>query len=441
MAAARLKRWLSRWDLRPGEQDGMTFGQVLTVGNLRRVEIACLLGLFSRIIEFTGGLRSAMVVGHILLMIAFLLASLVVRRSSSAWLARGFVAIFLIVALLSSQWVVAVEGAHGRLTSGYLLMILSVTLLFVIPPRLVAAGLSALFVSYCAIVLDMPAPRIEKIIAIENAFIVSGIAVIAAALIHAGRRRDYDQKREIRLQNHLLVERNAELDMLMAITAHDVRSPLYGLRNLFDLTIRRAAQQPDLPLAVLRQAMESIDAMLALATRLLDAHAAEHQPLARLVEDVRGPILAAAGRIGPLAEAADVAIALDLPDRPLIAPFDAGALAQILDNLLSNAVRFSPTGGTVRIAAARAEDRATITIRDEGPGIAPARRDMLFKKFHRGGGGSSGGVEATPGTGMGLFIVATLAERMGAAVRCDPDDGTGATFVVTLGGADDTGRS
>lgn len=427
-----MRSWLSRWDLTPGEQAGMTFGQVLTVGNLRRVEIACLLGLFSRIIEVTGGLRSAMVVGHIALMIAFLLASLVVRRSSSAWLARGFVAIFLVVALLSSQWVVAVEGTDGRLTSGYLLMILSLTLLFVIPPRLVAAGLSGLFVSYCAIVLDMPALRIEQIVAIENAAIVSGIAVIAAALIHAGRRRDYDQKREIRLQNDLLVERNAELDMLMAITAHDVRSPLYGLRNLFDLTIRRAAQQPDLPLAVLRQAMESIDAMLALATRLLDAHAAEHQPLVQLVEDVRGPILAAAGRIGPLAEAADVAIALDLPDRPLIAPFDAGAFAQILDNLLSNAVRFSPTGGTVTIAAASAEERATITIRDEGPGINPGRRDMLFRKFHRGGSG----VDAMPGTGMGLFIVATLAERMGAAVRCDPDDGTGAAFIVTLGAGD-----
>ncbi|GGI75681.1 hypothetical protein GCM10007973_10780 [Polymorphobacter multimanifer] len=59
---------------------------------------------------------------------------------------------------------------------------------------------------------------------------------------------------EIRLQNEQLVERNAELDMLMAITAHDVRSPLFGLRNLFDLTIRRAAKQPDLPLEVLRQA-------------------------------------------------------------------------------------------------------------------------------------------------------------------------------------------
>jgi signal transduction histidine kinase len=331
--------------------------------------------------------------------------------------------------LLTAQFAVATLGAQGRLTSAYLVMLLSLALLFVLPPRLVALGCAGLFVSYCAILFGTTAPRAEKIIAIENAAIVSGIAVTAAALIYAGWKRDYEQKREIRLQNRQLVERNAELDMLMAITAHDVRSPLYGLRNLFALTIRRAEQQPDLPLAVLRQAMPSIDAMLALATRLLDAHAAEHRPLARLVEeDVRSALLAATGRIGPLAQAAEVAIALDLPDAPVIAAFDVGALAQILDNLLSNAVRSSPDGGTVTITATRTGDRRTITIRDQGPGIAPARRAFLFRKFHRGDSGE----DTLPGAGMGLFIVAMLAERMGAEVHCAPDDGTGAAFVVTL---------
>lgn len=422
-----MKGWLARWDVTPREQAEMTFGQVLTTVNLRRVEIACLLGLFTRIVEFAGGLRSAMIMGHIAIALGFLLLSMLVRCSGPAWLARGFVAIFLIATLLMSQFAVAAMGMHGRLTSGYLLMLLSLTLLFVVPPRLVAAGLAALFASYCMIVLDVAAERAEQIVAIENAAIVSGIAVIAAALIHAGRRRDHEQKREIRLQNEQLVERNAELDMLMAITAHDVRSPLFGLRNLFDLTIRRAARQPDLPLEVLRQAVPSLDAMLALATRLLDAHAAEHRPPARLAEeDLRISILASASRIGPLAQAAEVTIALDLPERPLVTPLDAGALAQILDNLVGNAVRYSPAGGTVTIAAARVADCATIPVRDQGPGIEPARRYMLFRKFHRGGG------EAGSGSGMGLFIVATLAERMAATVRCDPDDGTGAAFVVTL---------
>lgn len=426
-----MRRWLARWDLTPGEQAGLSFAQVLTVVNLRRVEIACLLGLFTRLVEYAGGLRTPMIVGQIALVTAFLLASLTIRRSGSALLARGFVAVFLITALIASQSAVATMGVHGRLTSGYLVTLLSMTLLFIVPARLVAIGLAALFVSYCAIVMHTPAMRAEKIIAIESAFIVSAIAVIAAALIHAGRRRDYGQKREIRQQNDRLVERNAELDMLMAITAHDVRSPLYGLRNLFDLTIRRAEKQPDLPLAVLRQAMTSIDAMLALATRLLDAHAAEHRPLAGPVEeDLRGPILAAAGRIAPLAEAAGVRVALDLPEAPSIARFDAGGLAQILDNLLSNAVRFSPIGGVVTIAAGQDGGCTTIAVSDQGPGVDAASRDSLFRKFHRG----AAGIDGVPGTGIGLFIVATLATRMGAAVWYDADAGPGAAFVVRLAG-------
>ena len=430
MDARVMRCRLARWDLAPGEQAGMTFEQVLTVVNVRRVEIASALGLLTRIIEFTCGFRNAMMVGHIALTAGFLFAALMMRRTADLRLARGFVIAFLIVALVGAQLTVAAIGGSGRLTGGYLTMILSLALLFILPPRAVALGLAGLFVSYAAIVLNTPALPAEKFIALENAAIASVIAAVAAGLIHAGRRRDFEQKREIRLQNARLADRNAELDMLMAITAHDIRSPLYGLRNLFDLAIRRAPAQPDLPLTVLGQAMASVDAMLALATRLLDAHAAEHRPLASpCAEDVRGPILAAVDRIGPLARSGDVRIDADLPDGPLIARLDADGLAQILDNLLGNAVRHSPPGSTVTIGAVEEDGGTAIRIRDQGAGIDPARRHLLFRKFNRGGRGGTG---SQPGMGMGLFIVATLAERMGATVRHEPNADIGATFVVTL---------
>ncbi|HEX8415433.1 MAG TPA: HAMP domain-containing sensor histidine kinase [Sphingomicrobium sp.] len=369
-------------------------------------------------------------------MLGFLLTSLVLRRRSSRCLARGFVTIFLLLVVLDSQWVVAALGAHGRLTSAYPLMLLSLALLFVLPPRIVALALALLFVNYCVIVLGTPTGRAEKIVAIENTAIVSVITLFAAALIHAGRRNDHEQKREIRLQNDRLRDRNVELDTLMAITAHDLRSPLYGLRNLFDLAVQRAPEEPELPLVVLRQARASIAAMLALATRLLDAHAAEHRPLTRLVEeDLRGHVMAVVRRSEPLARSAAVRIVMDLPDRPLIALLDTAALAQILDNLMSNGVRFSPAGGILTIVAASRGSCAAITIRDQGPGIDPVGRDALFKKFHRGDGAPA---DAMPGTGMGLFIVATLADRIGADVWCESVPGEGATFVVSFPAPQDT---
>lgn len=425
-----MKGWLARWDVSPAEQAGMTFGEVLALVNIRRVEIACILGLFTKSIEFATGLRTLLNVVEMVLALAFLLASQVLRRRGGPWLRCGFVAIFLVLALVDTQWGIAAMGAKGRLTSGYPMMLLSLTLLFVLPPVAFALTLLPLLLSYCWIVLATATFPAEQVIAIVNAAIVSVIAVVAAALIHSGRRSDYEQKRTIRLQNDRLMERNSELDTLMAITAHDLRSPLYGLRNLFDLAVRRAPREPELPLAVLRQAKASIDAMLALATRLLEAHAAEHRPLTRLThEDVRGHVLAAAGRTKPLAQSADVRIEVDLPDRPLIATLDAGALAQILDNLLSNAVRYSPTGGILTIGALQEGRQVEIRVQDRGPGIDPAGQDLLFKKFHQAAGMRS---EGAPSTGMGLFIVATLADRMGATVRFESAAEGGAVFVVTL---------
>lgn len=425
-----MKGLLARWDASPEEQAELSFGQVLTLINLRRVEIACLLGIFTKSIELWTGYRPALMFVEIPMMVIFLMASLALRQRRPDRLAAAFVMFVVVGALFTTQWNIAELAAQGRLTSGYPTMLLSLTMLFVVPPRWTVAPLVGLLISYCIIILTIAPPHTPRLVAIANTVIVTVISFIATALIHAARRRDYDQKREIRLQNALLVERNEELDSLMAITAHDLRSPLYGLRNLFELAVRRAPAEPGLALVVLGQAIPSLDAMLALATRLLDAHAAEQPLQAALVrDDVRGQLLAAAERIAPLAQSAGIVIVTDLSERPLIALHDAGSLAQILDNLLSNAVRFSPSGSVVRLGAAMDGPFVAIRVSDNGPGIDPARRDLLYKRFQRTVEGPG---EGLPSTAMGLYIVATLAERIKAAVRFEPQTPSGATFVLEL---------
>jgi signal transduction histidine kinase len=425
-----VKGLLARWDASPEEQAELSFGEVLTLVNLRRVEIACLLGIFTKSIELWTGYRPALMFVEIPMMITFLVASLVLRHHRPDRLAAAFAWCVVGGALFTTQWGIAALAAQGRLTSGYPTMLLSLTMLFVAPPRQVVAPLVCLLISYCVIVLTVTPPDTPRLIAIANAVIVTVISFIATALIHAARRRDYEQKREIRLQNALLVERNDELDALMAITAHDLRSPLYGLRNLFDLAVRRAPAEPQLPLTVLGQAIPSLDAMLALATRLLDAHAAEQPLQASLVsDDVRGQLLAAAERIAPLAQSAEIAIVTEIAERPLVALHDAGSLAQILDNLLSNAVRFSPSGSVVQLSAAMDGPLVAIRVSDNGPGIDSARRGLLFKRFQRT---SPCATEAMPNTALGLYIVATLAERIKAKIRFEPKRPVGSIFIVHL---------
>lgn len=426
-----MKTWLARWDVTADEQATMSFKRVLTVVNLRRVEIACLLALFTKLVELLTGFKSPNgLVEFPLIFILMLISAVLRRRKDHDRLARGFVAVFLVLALLDTQWVVAAMGEYGRLTSAYPLMLLSLSLLFVLPPGLVATGLAILYVSYCAIVLRTPTQPSEQVVAIVNTGIVSVIAVIASALIYSGRWRDHQQKIEIQAQNDQLVYRSNELDSLMAITAHDLRSPLYGMRNLFDLAARRASDDPDMPLVALQQALPSIDAMLGLTTRLMDAHAAEHRHLPDLThQDVRGHLLAALDRAAPLARSLDVRTTADLPSQPLIARLETGALAQIVDNLLSNAIRFSPPNGRVTLCAAAETAGVVIRVQDQGPGIDPTRRSALFEKFP---GGAGPDVGAGPGVGMGLFIVATLAQRIGASVGYEQVEEGGARFIVRL---------
>ncbi len=425
-----MKGLLARWDVTPAEKAELPFAAQLLMVNVRRVEPACLLGILTKSAEMLGGFHATLRYVELPFACAFLLLTQIVRRRPPRWWSAVFVAAFVVGALLMTQFNVAALGAQGRLTSAYPLMLLSLVLLFVIPPRALLCGTAALFASYCAIVWRVDARGAEKFVAIENTALTSIIAVVAALLIHSNRRRDYEQQRVIRLQNDTLRDRNAELDSLMAITAHDLRSPLHGIRNLFDLAIRRAAHDPGLPLKVLDQTIASVDGMLALVTRLLDAHAAEHRVLEELAEqDVRAVVLGAAARIAPLARASGVRIDVDLPPRALVALADAAALGQVLDNLLANAVRFSPAGATVTVAAWPEETRIALGVRDRGPGVPVPQRARLFMKFQRGEPSPPG---APPGAGMGLFIVATLAARMDAVIRHEQVPGGGALFVIAL---------
>ncbi|OLT16128.1 two-component sensor histidine kinase [Pseudonocardia sp. CNS-139] len=110
---------------------------------------------------------------------------------------------------------------------------------------------------------------------------------------------------------------------------------------------------------------------------------------------------------------------------------DPESLRRAVDNLLSNAVRVSPSGGEVAIATGRRGGWAWLAIRDHGPGIAPEHQERVFDRFWRGAdGGREGGRDR--GTGLGLAIVRQVAESHGGTVALHSVPGAGATFVLWL---------
>ena len=117
-------------------------------------------------------------------------------------------------------------------------------------------------------------------------------------------------------------------------------------------------------------------------------------------------------------------LVVELGPEPLEAQADPDKLRQVLDQLVSNAVKYSPGGGVVSVSAQRRQDAVEVAVADEGVGIPPSERERIFAKFYKAGGGQ--------GTGLGLFIAQGLVREMGGQIRVDSEEGRGSRFAFEL---------
>jgi PAS domain S-box-containing protein len=123
-------------------------------------------------------------------------------------------------------------------------------------------------------------------------------------------------------------------------------------------------------------------------------------------------------------------LVLDLPPEPLTVAADREKLRQIVMDLVDNAVKYSPGGGTVRVSARRRDDTVEVSVDDEGIGIPQAELGRIFAKFYRA---ETGGRDlASGGTGLGLFIAKELLAAMRGRIWVDSREGQGSTFVFSL---------
>ncbi len=218
--------------------------------------------------------------------------------------------------------------------------------------------------------------------------------------------------------NRMAAELTALLDAqreFIANASHQMRTPLTGLRLRLEAL---AAGPPPDPEA--EAALREVDRMSDLVADLLVLARAGVPPRSATSSDLTEQARAAADRWRPVAEDRGQTFSLEAPERPVPVGADPSDVAIVLDNLIENAIVYSPSGANVSVSVSQ-NGGGVIQVEDDGPGIHPTEANRVFDRFFRGKAGS-----AVPGgTGLGLTIVHDLAARWRGTVElASPGRGT-----------------
>lgn len=266
-------------------------------------------------------------------------------------------------------------------------------------------------------------------------FAAFAIAAAVAAFLF-GRLAEH--RARLATSNENLTRSNAELrdldrlkDEFVALVSHELRTPLTSIIGYISALQRG------------RAGVVSVE-----QRQLLDVAERNGQRLLRLIGDLLLAAKADAGALTLETESLDLgaiarqAVEAALPQAetqgveltlsaggalPLVG--DPARLVQLLDNLISNAIKFTPAGGSVMVSLSADGSCAVLEVRDDGIGIPPGERARLFQRFFRASTATS---REIPGTGLGLSIVKTIVELHEGSIECKDGDAGGTTFVVTL---------
>jgi signal transduction histidine kinase len=237
---------------------------------------------------------------------------------------------------------------------------------------------------------------------------------------------------EISLLNKYLVEANNEKNEFLGIVAHDLKNPLSGIRMLAKVLFDEAKNlSSDDVQEFSTDIMNSAARMFDLITNLLDINAIERGGVKVYLCDFDFVMIAKAltDSYFQRAEAKNIRLHFESPEQLEGVFADQNATVQVLDNLFSNAVKYSPPDRNVWIRCSATPKSIRCEIKDEGPGLTEDDKTKLFGKFARLSAQPTGGEHST---GLGLSIVKKMAEAMGGNVWCESEFGHGASFFLEL---------
>lgn len=241
-----------------------------------------------------------------------------------------------------------------------------------------------------------------------------------------------NKNEELENLNHRLEALNEEKNDIMQAVTHDLKNPLAGIIGLADIILSEAdTMSREEVMDFMKQIENSAQKMNDMIRKLLDirtielgGHDMEIRPtnITELVEEV---IKNNAQR----AKEKDIDINSNIADAPEMVMGDHTAIQRVLDNLVSNAIKYTPKGKRIKLNLLQDNGDMRVEVTDEGPGIKEEERQKLFKKFSRLSNKPTDGEDST---GLGLYVAKQLTEEMNGKIGCDSELGEGSTFYLTL---------
>jgi two-component system phosphate regulon sensor histidine kinase PhoR len=211
--------------------------------------------------------------------------------------------------------------------------------------------------------------------------------------------------------------------------SHELRTPLAGLKALVDTLRGGAIKDPPAAKRFLKRMDAEVDALTQMVEELLELSRIEsgQAPLRLISTAVAELVFPPVDRLRPQAERAGLELTVLLPPElpPVLADADRARL--VLTNLVHNAVKFTPPGGRITVAARSAGDEMVLSVQDTGVGIIAEDLPRIFERFYKADRARSGG-----GTGLGLAIAKHIVQGHGGRIWAESVEGQGSTFYFSL---------
>lgn len=240
-----------------------------------------------------------------------------------------------------------------------------------------------------------------------------------------------DKNETLAVQNSHLEVLNAEMKGLIEIVAHDLKSPISKSQALLTLIDNSDPKEETRQFTgminrTLDDGMNLIRDILTIRQAEEESEESEEKKLNVDVVQLLGEVVDA---FKVKAEKKAINLIYEHPKEPIVVPNYPNAIERIMDNLISNALKFSGPGSEVMVLVIPVEEQVSLVVQDQGPGISEEDQHRMFRKFQRLSARPTGGELST---GLGLSIVKALVSKLGGEIKVKSSVGEGARFTVEL---------